>query len=115
MMAVYAPPQANAKLAVEKLYDSANKQLTAHPNSLIIVAGDFNHVDFKLVMPKLKNVTFPTRENNILDKVYTNIPGAFKARQSAHMGQSDRISLILTPVHRSRGCREKPISKTALL
>lgn len=68
IMGVYIPPQAKAKLALEKLHDAINKQLMAHPDGVIIVAGDFNHADLKLVMPKFyKNVNFPTRENNVLD------------------------------------------------
>lgn len=66
IMAVYIPPQ--AKLALDMLNDSTNKQLMAHPDGVIIVAGDFNHTDLRTVMPKLyKNVNFPTRENSTLD------------------------------------------------
>lgn len=45
LTAVYVPPQANAKLAMEVLQCSINKQLTVHPDSVIIVAGDFNHAN----------------------------------------------------------------------
>lgn len=102
-----------AKLALEKLHDSVSKQLTAHLDSVIIAAGDFNHVDFKMIMTKFhKNVSFATREDSILDQVYTNIRGAFKETPSAHIGQSDHISLILTPMYRPQICRVKPIIKT---
>lgn len=113
IMAVYIPPQAKAKVALDKLHESASKQLTAHPDSVVITAGDFNHVDFKSVMPKFyRNVTFATRGDNILDQVYTNIPGAFKATPSAHLGQSDHISISLIPGYRPRICRIKPTIKT---
>ena len=46
---------------LEKLHDVINKQLTAHPESVIIAAGDFTFADVKLAMPKHhKNVNFPT-------------------------------------------------------
>lgn len=76
IIAVYIPPQANAKLALERLHDSINKQLMVYLDSVMIVAGDFNNTDLKLVMPKFyTNVNFPTRENNVLDQVYKNICG----------------------------------------
>ena len=49
IMAVYILPQAKAKLALEKLHDSTNKQLISHQDCVIIVAGDSNYTDLKLV------------------------------------------------------------------
>lgn len=48
----YIPQEAKAKLALEKQHDSASKQLKEHPDSVVIAARDFNHVHFKLIMPK---------------------------------------------------------------
>ncbi|XDV25252.1 hypothetical protein PO909_029198 [Leuciscus waleckii] len=77
--AVYIPPRANVKLVLEELNEAINSQLDAYPEGAVIVAGDFNHVDLKTVMPKLyTSIHFPTRDNNILDQVYTNIPRAYK-------------------------------------
>lgn len=74
--AVYIPPHANAKLALEGLHSSVNTQLNAYSEGVVIVAGDFNHVELKTVLPKLhKHINFPTGDNNILDQVYTNIRG----------------------------------------
>ncbi|KAI4891004.1 hypothetical protein NFI96_004964 [Prochilodus magdalenae] len=55
LTAVYIPPQANAKLALSRLHDAINNQLSAHPDGVVIVAGDFNHADLKSVMPKFYN------------------------------------------------------------
>lgn len=61
--AVYIPPQAYAKLALEKLQYAINNPLKAHLEVAIIVAGDFNCVDLKTVMPRLhKNGHFPKRQ-----------------------------------------------------
>jgi len=99
--AVYIPPQANAKLALEELHNTINSQLNAYPEAAVIIAVDFNHVDLKIVMPKLySNVHFPTRDKNILDQVYTNIPGAYKAILSSHLGLSDHISIEMIPSYR---------------
>lgn len=111
--AVYIPLQANAKLALEKLYRTINNQLNAQPEAIVIVAGDFNHVELKAVLPKFhKNINFPTRGNNILDQVYTNIPGAYKAAASSHLGMSDHIALEMTPAYRPLICRTRPTVKT---
>ncbi|KAI4883243.1 hypothetical protein NFI96_004646 [Prochilodus magdalenae] len=113
LTAVYVPPQAKAKLALSRLHDAINNQLSAHPDGVVIVAGDFNHADLKSVMPKFyNNVHFPTRESNILDQVYTNIPHLYKVKPSAHLGLSDHISLKLTPAYRPLICRTKPAVRT---
>ncbi|KAK3532935.1 hypothetical protein QTP70_003799 [Hemibagrus guttatus] len=107
--AVYIPPQANAKLALEELNEAINSQLNAYPEG----AGDFNHADLKIVMPRLHtNVHFPTRENNILDQVYTNSPQAYRPAPSPHLGSSDHISIELTPSYRPLICRTQPSFKT---
>lgn len=78
--AVYVPMQANAKVAMETLQHSINQQLAAHPDCVIMSVGDFSHANLKSVLPRFfKNVSLPTRENNTLDQVYTNIPDANKA------------------------------------
>lgn len=50
--------------------------------------------------------------DNVLDQVCTNIPQAFKAAPSAHLGQSDHISLVLRPAYRPHTCRSKPAVRT---
>ena len=82
--------------------------MNAHLEAAVIVAGDFNHVELKTVFPKFKKqINFPTRENNILDQVYCNIPGAYKA-----VGMSDHISVELLPVYTPVICRTKPTTRT---
>ncbi len=63
-------------------------------------------------MPKLHNVHFPTRDKNILHQVYTNIPGAYKATLSPHLGLSDHISIEMIPSYRPLFCRTQPGVKT---
>lgn len=79
----------------------------------MIVAGDFNHVELRRVLPKFhKNINFPTRGNNILDQVYTNIPGTYKAAASSHLDMSDHIALEMTPAYKPLICRTRPTVKT---
>ncbi|KAI3361987.1 hypothetical protein L3Q82_012337, partial [Scortum barcoo] len=79
IVAIYIPPRANAKLALEELYCMISLQMNNNPEAAVIVAGDFNHVELKAVFPKFhRYINFPTRDNNTLDQVYCNIPGAYK-------------------------------------
>uniref|UniRef100_A0A3B5QBX0 Reverse transcriptase domain-containing protein n=1 Tax=Xiphophorus maculatus TaxID=8083 RepID=A0A3B5QBX0_XIPMA len=112
IVAVYIPPRANAKLALEELYCLISVQMNSNPEAAVIVAGDFNHVELKAVFPKFhKSINFPTRDNNILDQVYCNIPGAYKAVAAPHLGMSDHISVELIPVYKPLACRTKPTTR----
>ncbi|KAI3358343.1 hypothetical protein L3Q82_014782 [Scortum barcoo] len=74
-------------------------QMNNNPEAAVIVAGDFNHVELKAVFPKFhRYINFPMRDNNTLDQVYCNIPGAYKAVAARHLGMSDHISVNLIPV-----------------
>ncbi|KAF7700486.1 hypothetical protein HF521_003444 [Silurus meridionalis] len=68
--AVYIPPDANAKLAMEELHAAISKQQSTHPEGAIIVAGDFNHSNLKSVLPKFhRNVSCSTRGDKTLDQI----------------------------------------------
>lgn len=44
------------------------------PDAVFIIAGDFNHADLKLALPKFtQHITCATRGDNKLDKAYFNI------------------------------------------
>uniref|UniRef100_A0A3P9IGT3 Reverse transcriptase domain-containing protein n=1 Tax=Oryzias latipes TaxID=8090 RepID=A0A3P9IGT3_ORYLA len=105
--AVYIPPDANANTAIGHLRDSIGRQQSRYPEAVHIIAGDFNHVDLKPVLPNLhQHVKCSTREAKTLDKVYTNIKLGFRARPLPHLGQSDHLSLLLIPAY-------TPLRKTA--
>ena len=87
IVAAYIPPRANAKLALEELYCLISSNMNTNPEAAVILAGDFNHVELKAVLPKFhKFINFPTRDNNILDHAYCNIPGAYKAAADPYFG-----------------------------
>ena len=116
IVAVYIQPRANHKLALEELYCLISRQMNANPEAAVIVAGDFNHVELKAVLPKFhKFIDFPTRESNILDQVYCNIPRAYKATAAPHLGMSDHISIELIPAYKPLICRTKPTTRTVQL
>ena len=99
--AVYTPPSANANVALKTLLAAVSKQQSSHPDGIFIVTGDFNHVDLRTVLPKFyQHVTCATRGHNVLDKAYSNIKDAYKVSPLPHLGQSDHLSLFLTPAYR---------------
>lgn len=92
-----------------KKHDAICKQQNNHPESIFIVAGDFNHSGLKTVLPKFyKNVDIKTRINKTLDQVYTNIPGAYKVYCSPHLGQLDHGSLFLITAYKPLIGKIKP-------
>lgn len=99
-------------VALNLLYQATSEQQTAHPDGFTILAGDFNHADLKIVLPKFhQHVHFPTRGNNILDLVYTSHKGAYKATPLPHIGVSDHINIMLMQVYRQSMKVAKPVRK----
>ena len=112
-IAVYVPPDANSKAAMKELSIAINKLQTKHPNGAFIVTGDFNHCNLRTVHPKLhQNITCFTRGSKTLDHCYTNVASAYKVTPLPHLGQSDHISLFLTPKYSPLIKRVKPTTKT---
>ena len=76
--------------------------LISHPNSGIILAGDFNQFKHQRLCSSfgLKQIVKqPTRGNNILDKIFTNIPKYYDSpRVVAPIGFSDHNSIVLEPL-----------------
>ncbi|KAI3375381.1 hypothetical protein L3Q82_021870, partial [Scortum barcoo] len=111
--AAYIPPDADAKAAMNGLYEAISKQQTAYPEAAFIVAGDFNHSNLKTVLPKFhQHVSCQTRGDKTLDHVYTNIVGAYTATPLPHLGQSDHLSLFLMPKYSPLINRVKPSVRT---
>jgi hypothetical protein len=69
---LYHPPGANNIAMKEHLKSSLEIIETHYPNSGIVLAGDFNQLDFKSTA-KLFNlkpaINFPTRGTNTLDQI----------------------------------------------
>lgn len=111
--AVYIPPDANANLALGELHRAASSQQNLYPEAVHIIAGDFNHADLKSVLPKFdQHVRCATRGVNTLDKVYSNIKGAYRARPLPHLGLSDHLSMLLIPAYTPLRRRAAPTTIT---
>lgn len=90
----------NVSTALSLLLQTINKHKRAHPDGVHIIAGDFKRANLKTVLPNFhQHVSCPTRGENTLDHVYSNIRHAYKATPFPHLGLSDHLSLILTPAY----------------
>ena len=74
-------------------YDSGSKiRITAiesaHPDSVVIVLGDFNYTNLKKFLPRYKqHVNCATRNNKTLDHCYTVHKNAYNALVRAPLGE----------------------------
>ena len=103
IIATYVPPSADVNRATSLLYDVITERLALHPDAGIIIAGDFNQACLKKVLPRfVQHVDCATRGDNILDKVYTQIKGAYKITALPHLATSDHVTLRLTPTYAPR-------------
>lgn len=110
IIAVYIPPSADTKEALNTLYNSISELNSIHPDGVTIVAGDFNQANMRKVLPNYhQHVDFATRGTNTLDHVYTSIKGAFKALPRPHLGSSDHSSVLLIPTYKPVLTRSKPV------
>lgn len=85
-----------------------------HPDSLVIVLGDFNKGKLNHELPKYKQfIKCPTREGNILDHCYTTVSGAYHAVPRAALGHSDHAMVHLIPAYRQKLKLCKPVVRTS--
>lgn len=91
------------------LYQTISELQSTYPEGIFIVAGDFNQANMKTVLPHFhQHVEFATRGQNILDKAYTNIKGAFRTAPHPQLGSSDHLSVMLIPAYKPLLIRGKP-------
>ena len=103
---VYHPPSADDRLMINYLFESLTCVEAQFPNSGVIIAGDFN----KLNTSRLRNafklkqiIRFPTRGNNILDLILTNLDQYYQEPEKfSPFGLSDHVSIVIQPRARSK-------------
>ncbi len=111
--AVYIPPNANVNTALSLLLNVINEHQRAHPDGVHIIAGDFNKANLKTVLPKFyQHVKCSTRGENTFDHVYSNIKHTYRAIPLPHLGQSDHLSLLLSPAYTPLRRSARPTAKT---
>ncbi len=113
LVSVYIHPQAHVSLALQKLADQITDIEQKHPDSVLIILGDFNKANLSHELPKYRqHVTCPTRDSNILDHCYTTIKDAFHSVPRAALGLSDHCLVHLILIYRQKLKSAKPVLRT---
>ncbi|KAL0152343.1 hypothetical protein M9458_052066 [Cirrhinus mrigala] len=113
LVSVYISPQAHVSLSLQKLADQITETEQQHPDSVLIVLGDFNKAKLSRELPKYRqHVTCPTRDSNILDHCYTTLRNAYHSVPRAALGLSDHCLVHLIPTYRQKLKSAKPVVKT---
>ena len=103
---IYHPPANNDSDLQTHITENLDSILSVHPNSGIILAGDFNQFRHQRLCTSfnLKQIVKQaTRGNNILDKIFTNISKYYETPNIvAPLCSSDHNSIVLNPI-KSRG------------
>ncbi len=72
LVSVYIPLQEHVSSALQKLAYMITESEQQHPDSVLIIFGDFNKANLSRELPKYRQyVTCPTRDSNKLDHCYT--------------------------------------------
>jgi exonuclease III len=99
---IYHPPDANSNTTVAHIISRLDNLTQLHPHMGIILVGDFNLMRDSVILsyPLKQTVTRPTRRNNILDKIYTNINKTNHYHNEPYplppIGSSDHNVVLLT-------------------
>lgn len=97
---VYIAPSANAAAARELICSEVCQQQRSHPQSLIIISGDFNHKLLSTTLPTFSQyVDCPTRGNDTLDLLYANAKDAYRSSPLPPLGRSDHNLVRLQPIY----------------
>ncbi|XP_059805435.1 uncharacterized protein LOC132380556 isoform X1 [Hypanus sabinus] len=112
LTAAYIPPQTDTKPALDSLCAVINSFERRYPEALFIIAGHFNHADFRSVSPHYyQHVSFATSGPNTLDHCYTTIREAYRSIPRQHLSNPAHRAVFLIPAYRQKVKREKPEQK----
>lgn len=97
---VYIAPSADAAAACETLHSVVSRLQTRHPQSLLLISGDFNHASLSSTLPTFTQyVKCHTRDNKTLDLLYANIRDAYTSSPLPPLGRSDHNLVHLLPAY----------------
>ena len=104
MIVVYYPPGKTAAYEtsmIDYLTNGIDSILQSYPSAGIIIAGDFNKMKLGPLCNRFdlrKMVKKPTRENNILDQIVSNMSPLFqKIQHLPPLGRTNHRCLLLNP------------------
>lgn len=97
---VYIPPRADPTVACDVIQDTIARSQSQHPDAMLVISGDFNHVDISTHLGGfMQYVSCPTRHNNTLDLCYINVKDAYNALALPPLGKSDHNLIYLRLEH----------------
>lgn len=113
---IYHPPGANENMIIDYLSNNLQFIESKYPHAAVILAGDFNHLNITEVSQQYsltQMVNFPTRGNNTLDLVLTNLPDKYStAEKLPALGLSDHLAIAVYPKNRPIQSNSTKIIKT---
>ncbi len=113
LVSVYITAQAHVSSALQKLADLITDREQQHPDSVLIILGDFNKANLSSELPNYRqHNTCPTRDSDILDHCYTVIKDAYHSVPRAALGLSDHCLVHLIPTYRQTLKSAKPVLRT---
>lgn len=93
---VYIPPHTDPSSACDVIQDTVARLQSRYSDALVIISGDFNHVDITSHLGAFTQyVTCPTRHNNTLDPCYINLRDAYSVT-ALHLASLITTSFILS-------------------
>ena len=99
---VYVPPRADATVACDVIHSAVAKLQTQHPEALVLISGDFNHVSLDTTLPAFSQyVDCNTRGNRTIDLLYANVKDAYSASLLPALGKADHNLVLLQPRYKS--------------
>ena len=109
---VYIPPSADAAAACETLHTVVSQLQTSHPQSLLLISGDFNHASLSSTLPTFTQyMKCHSRDNRTLDLMYVNIKDAYTSSPLLPLGCSDHNLVHLSPAYIPMVNKQPPTKK----
>jgi hypothetical protein len=103
--AIYHPPDADGMAMTSHILGCLDTVARDHPQAGVVLLGDFNRLkDTALLSYPLRQVVrSPTRENAILDKIYTNLQDWYERPVVLpNIGNSDHRAVFMEPSYRDK-------------
>ena len=105
-------PKADARVAAGVIRRAVQKQETQCPESVHLIAGDFNHCRLNKALPNYRQyVICKTCGDSTIDLCYGNIPKAYKSRPMPSLGRSVHNLIHLLPLYHQKLKSSKPITR----
>ena len=98
---------------LQHLADQITDMERKHPDSMLIVLGDFNRANLSCELPRYRqHVKCPTRDKNTLDHCYTVLKDTYRSVPRAAVGLSDHCMVHLLTNYRQKFKSAKSVVKT---